>query len=79
MVLGINEDGERELLGFSISDSESYDSWKSIYQSLLDRGLEGVKLVISDAHKGEAKAIKECFTGAAWQRCQVHFMRNVFD
>ena len=79
VVLGINEDGERELLGFSISDIESYDSWKSIYQSLLDRGLDGVKLVVSDAHKGESKAIKECFTGAAWQRCQVHFMRNVFD
>ena len=53
---------ERELLGFSISDIESYESWKSIYQSLLDRGLKGVKLIISNAHKGEAKAIKECFT-----------------
>lgn len=79
VVLGINEDGERELLGFSISDIESNDSWKSIYQSLLDRGLEGIRLVISDEHKGESKAVKECFTGTAWQRCQVHFMRNVLD
>lgn len=48
-------------------------------QSLLDRNLEGIKLVISEAHKGESNTIKECFTGAVWQRCQAHLMRNVFD
>lgn len=79
LVGGINTLGEREVLGFSIKDHESYDSWKTLYQSLLERGLNGVKLVISDAHKGEVQAIKECFINAGWQRCQVHFMRNVFD
>ena len=47
--------------------------------SSIGGGLKGVKLVTSDAHKGEVEAIKQCFTGASWQRCQVHFMRNVFD
>lgn len=79
VVVGINALGEREVLGFSIEDSESYDSWKSIYTSLAKRGLRGIKLVISDAHKGEVQAVKECFAGASWQRCQIHFMRNVFD
>lgn len=79
VILGINDHGERELLTFSINDSESYDSWKSAYISLTERGLRGVKLVISDSHNGEIKAIKECFPNVAWQRCHVHFMRNVFD
>ena len=79
VILGVNDLGERELLTFSINDSESYDSWKSVYTELTERGLAGVKLVISDSHSGEIKAIKECFPNVAWQRCQVHFMRNVFD
>lgn len=79
VVLGVNEEGQRELLSFMISPSESYDSWKRIYTDLKERGLEDVKMVISDSHQGEVKAIQECFTGVSWQRCQVHFMRNVFD
>ena len=79
VILGINDLGERELLSFSVSDTESYDSWKQLYTSLIDRGLTGLKLVISDAHKGEVTAIRDVFGGVAWQRCQVHFMRNVFD
>lgn len=79
LVVGINVHGEREILGFSLDDRESYDSWKTLYNSLIKRGLKGVKMITSDAHKGEVQAIKECFVGVAWQRCQVHFMRNVFD
>ena len=79
LVVGVNALGEREILGFSIDNSESYDSWKTLYNSLIKRGLKGVKMITSDAHKGEVQAIKECFGGATWQRCQVHFMRNVFD
>ena len=79
IILDINDCGERELLSFSLSDSESYETWKSLYEQLLSRGLTGLKLVISDAHKGEVRAIKESFSGVSWQRCQVHFMRNVFD
>ncbi len=78
-VLGINCEGGREVLGFDISDSESKESWRAFYEDLIKRGLKGVKLVTSDAHRGEIEAIKECFTGAGWQRCQVHFMRNVFN
>lgn len=79
IILGINDLGERELLNFSISENESYETWKRLYEQCLDRGLTGLKLVISDAHKGEVRAIKETFGGVSWQRCQVHFMRNVFD
>ncbi len=79
VILGINDMGERELLNFSISDSETYETWKNLYEQLIQRGLSGLKLVISDAHKGEVRAIKESFSGVSWQRCQVHFMRNVFD
>ncbi len=79
VILGIDEEGTRELLSFAIYDSESYESWKEMYENLLDRGLQSLKLVISDSHKGEVKAIRDTFTGVSWQRCQVHFMRNVFD
>ena len=79
LVLGISSQGQREVLGFRIGNTESNDSWKAIYEELIHRGLKGVKLVTSDAHKGEVEAIKQCFIGASWQRCQVHFMRNVFD
>ena len=79
IIFGINAQGERELLDSSISDSESYSTWQSLYTRLLERGLSGLKLVISDAHKGEVASIRDVFGGVAWQRCQVHFMRNVFD
>lgn len=79
VVLGINEDGEREVLSFTIKGVESYESWKEIYTFLQSRGLSDVKLVISDSHKREVKAIKECFVGVSWQRRQVYFMRNIFD
>lgn len=79
VILGVNDLGERELLNFWISESESYETWKTLYEQLLARGLTGLKLVVSDAHKGEVRAIKEVFGGVSWQRCQVHFMRNVFD
>lgn len=79
IVLGINEKGHRNVLGFSLHETESLESWKTLYEKLIERGLKGVKLVISDAHKGEVEAIKQCFVGASWQRCQVHFTRNILD
>ena len=79
IILGINDLGERELLEFCVTDSESYDTWKTLYEKLLKRGLRGLKLVVSDAHKGEVSAIRDTFIDVSWQRCQVHFMRNVFD
>ena len=74
---GVGEDGSREVLGISIGDSEDAAFWTEFLQSLRERGLHGVQLVISDSHLGLKAAITKVFPGAAWQRCRVHFMRNV--
>jgi putative transposase len=74
---GIAEDGKREPIGLDVVDTESYTSWSGFFRELLERGLKGVRLVISDAHAGLTKAIGEIFLGTVWQRCKVHFMRNV--
>jgi len=74
---GVNINGKRELLGVDVVETESYESWATFLRSLLGRGLHGVKLVISDAHGGLVKAIGTVMNGVAWQRCKVHFMRNV--
>ena len=70
-------DGRREVLGFDVGDSENEGFWTSFLRSLKTRGLDGVQLVMSDAHTGLKKAIGTVFQGAGWQRCRVHFMRNV--
>jgi transposase-like protein len=74
---GITDQGLRELIGVEIVDTESYDSWSGFFRKLLARGLRGVQLVISDAHAGLKKAIAEVLLGAGWQRCKVHFLRNI--
>ena len=74
---GVNMAGEREPLGIAIVNTESAQSWGDFFRSLLQRGLRGVRLVMSDGHAGLKKAISEVFLGASWQRCKVHFMRNV--
>jgi transposase-like protein len=74
---GLRADGHREVLGVDIGDSENETFWREFLTSLVDRGLDGVRLVISDAHAGLTKAIARCFQGAAWQRCRVHAMRNL--
>lgn len=74
---GVRVDGKRELLGVDVVETESYESWSTFLKALLDRGLRGVKLVISDAHGGLVKAIGTVMNGVPWQRCKVHFMRNV--
>ncbi|WP_062109024.1 IS256 family transposase [Bacillus niameyensis] len=75
----INENNEREILGLKVDHSESHEAWKGFFQYLHSRGLQAPKLVISDAHKGLKKAIEEEFVGTTWQRCTVHFKRNIFD
>ncbi|QTJ38271.1 MULTISPECIES: IS256 family transposase [Dolosigranulum] len=77
IAIGISEEGKRRLLGFDISDGESDYSWSRFFNYLKERGLNGVKMVISDAHMGLVKAIKENFLNVSWQRCQVHFLRNI--
>lgn len=75
----IREDGRRRILGFNIDHEESYEAWKEFLKSLKDRGLQSPKLVISDAHLGLKKAIQRVFIGTTWQRCTVHFKKNVID
>lgn len=75
--IGINLQGQREILGIKIGDSESYESWTEYLSWLKQRGLRGVDLVVSDHHSGLVKAIQTQFQGAVWQRCQTHFMRNI--
>jgi putative transposase len=77
IVSGINTEGYREILGMRLGDSETEATWREIFQWLKDRGLQGVDFVVSDAHKGLVAAVQRCFQGAQWQRCQVHFLRNV--
>ena len=74
---GITANGDREVLGVDIGDSEDETFWTRFLRSLRDRGLGGVRLVISDAHAGLKASIRKCFTGASWQRCRVHYARNL--
>lgn len=72
----VNLDGRREIIGMGIGESEAKQLWLSFLLGLKERGLQGVKLVISDSHSGLKAAIQQVFC-ASWQRCRVHFMRNV--
>ncbi len=81
---GVSIDGRREVLGHSVGDSENESFWTEFLRGLRERGLAvagpdrlGVALVISDAHRGLTNAVAAVLPGAAWQRCRVHFMRNV--
>jgi transposase-like protein len=74
---GVREDGYREILGATIADVEDDGFWSIFFEELKDRGLRGVKLVVSDGHKGIQKAVQESFLGASWQMCNVHFERAV--
>ena len=77
VVTGIRDDGYREILGARIADGEDELFWSGLFQDLKDRGLSGVKLVISDGHKGIQKAVEKSFLGASWQMCHVHLVRAV--
>ena len=74
---GVTATGDREVLGIDVGDSEDGAFWTAFLKGLRARGLSGVQLVISDHHLGLKHAIGAVFVGAAWQRCRVHFMRNV--
>ena len=79
VAMGVNADGRRELLGIKVGDSETESFWSEFIGSLKERGLTGVKLVISDAHVGLTKAIRRMLQGSCWQRCRVHFARNLLQ
>lgn len=76
VAIGVCETGEKSVLAVSIGASESAEFWLDFCRGLLARGLGGVRLVTSDAHEGLKAAIAQCFVGAGWQRCKVHFLRN---
>ena len=74
---GVAADGNREVLDLDVGDTEDEVFWTTFLRRLRKRGLTGVVLVISDAHTGLKNAIRKTFSGASWQRCRVHFMRNL--
>lgn len=74
---GIHKNGCREILGAKVAANEDEPAWESLFAELKERGLKGVKLVISDGHKGIQKAVEKAFLGSSWQMCAVHFMRAV--
>lgn len=77
IAIGVQEDGRRVILGFDVGAAESEAFWTAFLRSLVARGLSGVQLVVSDAHEGLRQALSKVLTGASWQRCRVHFMRNL--
>ncbi|WP_432901513.1 IS256 family transposase [Micromonospora matsumotoense] len=77
IAVGVNADGQREVLGLDVASDEDGAGWLAFLRSLTARGLSGVQLVISDAHRGLVAAIGAALPGAAWQRCRTHYLRNL--
>jgi putative transposase len=77
IVAGVRADGHREILAVTVADTESEATYHQVFRDLKARGLSGVRLVTSDDHKGLKAAIDRHFQGASWQRCQVHFAREM--
>ena len=70
-------EGDRQVLGIDVGSSEARAFWTAFLRSLVKRGLNGVRLVIPDAHEGLKQAIGTVLSGSTWQRCRVHVMRNL--
>ncbi len=79
VAIGITADGKRSVLGVSVSLSEAEVHWREFLASLIERGMHGVELIVSDAHEGLAAARKACFNGVPWQRCQFHLQQNAMQ
>ena len=77
VVIGVDESGHRDILTIEPMQEESEATYKELFENLKARGLKDAWLVVSDAHKGLMKAIQSSFIGCCWQRCKVHFMRNI--
>jgi putative transposase len=76
IAIGVTAEGKREVLGLDVGPSEEEAFWEQFLRGLVERGLTGVQLVISDAHAGLKRALTTILQGASWQRCPVHFVRN---
>ena len=79
VALGIDGEGRRQVLAVECAQREAQNSWKEFLLGLKERGLHGVRLVVSDDHPGLKRAVREVLTQAWWQRCYVHFLRNALD
>jgi len=79
VAIGIGADGFRQILGVAEGEKEDLEGWRGFLRHLKDRGLKGVRLIISDACRGLVEATAEVFPNTEWQRCVVHFYRNVFS
>jgi transposase-like protein len=79
VAIGVGTDGYRQILGVAEGEKEDLEGWRGFLRHLKDRGLEGVRLIISDACRGLIEAAGEVFPKTDWQRCTVHFYRNVFS
>jgi transposase-like protein len=77
VAVGVNPEGRREVLGLELVSAEDGAGWLGFLRGLLARGLAGVQLVISDAHPGLVEAARSVMSGAAWQRCRTHYLRNL--
>ena len=77
LATGVNGDGHREVLGMRVATSETGAAWNEFFADLVARGLDGVRLVTSDAHKGLVEAVAANLPGAAWQRCRTHYSANL--
>ena len=77
VAVGFTSEGQREVLDWRVGDSESEETWGDLFRQLKDRGLKGLRLLTSDAHKGIIAAMQRHFQGVAWQRCRVHFKREL--
>ena len=77
IAVGVNADGHREILGLQVSSAEDGAGWLGFFRDLVARGLSGVALVTSDAHRGLVEAIGACLPVAGWQRCRTHYAANL--
>lgn len=75
----MDADGYRQVVGIDVAWGEMALNWKDFFEGLIERGLHGVQLLVSDAHGGLKDARRQCFPGVPWQRCQTHFMSNLLD
>jgi len=78
VVCGLNTAGERQILAVEAMDGENEENYRTLFRNLKARGVEKVWLAVSDAHPGLKVAVQKEFLGSSWQRCKVHFMRNIF-
>ena len=79
LATGVNADGYREILGLHVTSAEDGAGWLAFFRDLAARGLSGVGLVTSDAHRGLTEAIGATLPGAAWQRCRTHYAANLMS